>query len=79
MAISIDIGKPRRRPNFTDEELFAMSDSADIVHNISLNNTILILINDKDKFICFQFYIWIVIFLLPLNHLGNNLSLLSVL
>ena len=26
MATSIDIGKPRRRPNFTDEELFAMSD-----------------------------------------------------
>ena len=24
MAASIDIGKPRRRPNFTDEELFAM-------------------------------------------------------
>ena len=26
MAASIDIGKQRRRPNFTDEELFAMSD-----------------------------------------------------
>ena len=52
----------------------------DIVHNKSLNNTILILINYyKDKFICFQFYTWIVIFLLQLNNLGNNLSLLSVL